>query len=40
MSQTGNASGAEALDTRLLIGGDRVAGNGPEESILNPRTAE
>lgn len=39
MSQTSNESGTQALQTRLLIGGDLVAGNGPEEPILNPRTA-
>ena len=40
MSQTSNEKSTQALYTRLLIGGDLVAGSGPEEPILNPRTAE
>ncbi|PXF31494.1 gamma-aminobutyraldehyde dehydrogenase [Pokkaliibacter plantistimulans] len=33
-------SPASELETRLLIDGERVAGEGPHEAIINPRTGE
>lgn len=33
-------SPASELETRLLIDGERVAGEGPRETIINPRTGE